>query len=80
MKINTDTFISITEATQNFPRVARTVDKQGSVIIMQNNVPRYLVIDFKKIQEEAALQSEDVIAVSCRIMKQNKEAYDMLAK
>lgn len=45
MKINTDNRISITEANQNFSKVARTVDAQGSVVIMKNNVPRYLVLD-----------------------------------
>lgn len=52
MMINTDNLISITEANQNVSKVARTVDTQGSVVIMKNNVPRYLVLDFKKVQEE----------------------------
>lgn len=50
MQINTDNLISITEANQNFSKVARTVDTQGSVVIMKNNVPRYLILDFKKFK------------------------------
>ena len=80
MQINTDNLISITEANQNFSKVARTVDTQGSVVIMNNNVPRYLILDFKKVQEEQTLPNEDVMAISRRIMKQNKEAYEVLAK
>lgn len=80
MKINTDNLISITEANQNFSKGARTVDTQGLVVIMKNNVPRYLILDFKKVQEEQTLPNEDVMAISRRIMKQNKEAYEVLAK
>lgn len=80
MMINTANLISITEANQNFSKVARTVDTQGSVIIMKNNVPRYLALDFKKVQEGQTLPNEDVMAISRRIMKQNKEVYEVLAK
>lgn len=48
MKIDTNAIFSITEANQNFSKVARKVDELGSVVIMKNNAPRYLVIDFKQ--------------------------------
>lgn len=48
MTIDTDTMISITEANQNFSRVAKLVDEHGTAVILKNNVPRYLVIDFSK--------------------------------
>lgn len=40
MKINTNSLISITEANQNFSRVARFVDETGSVVILKNNLIR----------------------------------------
>ena len=48
MTIDTNTMISITEANQNFSKVARVVDEHGTAVILKNNVPRYLVIDFSK--------------------------------
>ena len=39
MNINTKNLVSITEANQNFSKVARLVDENGSVIILKNNVP-----------------------------------------
>lgn len=39
MTINTDNLFSITEANQNFSRVERLVDQNGSVVILKNNVP-----------------------------------------
>ena len=49
MKIDTNTMVSITEANQNFSKVARLVDEHGTAVILKNNVPRYLVIDFSKV-------------------------------
>ena len=39
MVINTDNLVSITEANQNFSRVARMVDENGAAVILKNNVP-----------------------------------------
>ena len=41
MNVNTNNLVSITEANQNFSRVARMVDENGSVVILKNNTPRY---------------------------------------
>ena len=49
MTIDTNTMISITEANQNFLKVARVADEHGTAVILKNNVPRYLVIDFSKL-------------------------------
>ena len=52
MNINTNNLVSITEANQNFSRVARMVDENGSVIILKNNAPRYLLVEFKAAEQE----------------------------
>ena len=48
MTVDTNTMISITEANQNFSKVTRVVDEHGTAVILKNNVPRYLVIDFSR--------------------------------
>lgn len=80
MTINTNTLVSITEANQNFSKVARLVDEHGTAVILKNNVPRYLVIDFSKADEDAAASNEDVLSISKRLIEKNKESYEMLAK
>ncbi|MCM1283417.1 MAG: type II toxin-antitoxin system Phd/YefM family antitoxin [Muribaculaceae bacterium] len=80
MTIDTNTMISITEANQNFSKVARMVDEHGTAVILKNNVPRYLVLDFSKAEKEQIADMEDVLAVSERLIKQNMEAYEVLAK
>ena len=67
MTIDTKTLISISEANQNFSKVARLVDECGSAVILKNNVPRYLVIDFSKAEQETTASDEDVLFfVACR--------------
>lgn len=80
MTIDTNTMISITEANQNFSKVTKVVDEHGTAVILKNNVPRYLVIDFSKAEEERIANTEDILAISQRLIKQNKEAYEVLAK
>ena len=80
MMINTSNIVSITEANQNFSRVARMVDENGSAIILKNNTPRYLLINFSQVEQEQTMPDEDVIIISRRIMEENKEAYEVLAK
>ena len=70
--------VSISEANQNFSKVARLVDERGSAVILKNNVPRYLVIDFSKADEDTVASDEDVLSISKRLMAQNKEAYEVL--
>ena len=80
MTIDTNAMISISEANQNFSKVARLVDEMGSAVILKNNVPRYIVLDFSKADQDSVAADEDVLAISKRIMAQNKESYEVLAK
>jgi antitoxin Phd len=80
MTIDTNAMVSITEANQNFSKVARIVDELGNAVILKNNTPRYLVIDFNKVEQESIASDEDVMSISKRLMAQNKEAYEVLAK
>lgn len=80
MNINTDSMVSITEANQNFSKVARLVDERGSAVILKNNVPRYLIIDFQQAEGEQTIPDEDVRAISKRLISKNRAAYEELAK
>lgn len=80
MKVDTENLVSITEANQNFSRVARLVDARGSVIIMKNNVPRYLISEFGQTEKEQLAKDEDVERISQRLLAKNRKAYEELAK
>ena len=80
MNINTKNLVSITEANQNFSRITRMVDENGAVVILKNNTPRYLLMEFEKAEEEQLADDEDLLEISSRLLKKNHEAYEVLAK
>ncbi len=80
MNINTDALVSLTEANQKFSRVARMVDKNGTVVILKNNMPRYLLIEFNVAEEEQVAKNEDILEISKRLIEKNRDAYEVLAK
>lgn len=80
MNINTNSLVSITEANQNFSRVARLVDENGSAVILKNNVPRYLIVEFSQAEAEQLAADEDVMSISKRLIDKNRQAYEVLAR
>lgn len=80
MTVNTDNLVSITEASQNFSHVARMVDEKGSVVILKNNTPRYLLVEFNSAQKEQIADDEDVMSISKRLIAKNRKAYEVLSK
>ena len=80
MMIASNALVSITEANQNFSKVARLVDEQGSAVILKNNVPRYLIVEFSQAEQMQTAESEDVMQISKRLIQQNRAAYEELAK
>ena len=80
MTVYTNTLVSITEANQNFSRVARIVDENGSAIILKNNVPRYIIMEFPEAEKLQTAPDDDVEAISRRLIAKNLEAYKELAK
>lgn len=80
MIVNTKNLVSITEANQNFSRVARLVDENGAAVILKNNVPRYVLVEFSQAEQEQLAEDEDILAVSKRLIAKNRHAYEELAK
>ena len=80
MTVNTKNLVSITEANQNFSRIARLVDENGAAVILKNNVPRYILVEFSQAEQEQLADDEDILAVSQRLISKNRHAYEELAK
>ena len=80
MNVNTNSLVSITEANRKFSKVARLVDENGSAVILKNNIPRYLIVEFSQAEGEQLANDEDVMEISKRLIAKNREAYEVLAK
>ena len=80
MKINTNNLISITEANQNFSRVARLVDENGAAVILKNNAPRYVILEFSQFQDDKFAEDVDIEEIGKSILKRNIKAFEELSK
>ena len=83
MIVNTNTLVPMTEANQNFSKVTRLVDQAGLAVILKNNKPRYIVVDFAEYDELQAAKTarrEKVKSVADHLISENLEAFQELAK
>jgi antitoxin Phd len=70
----------MTEANQNFSRVARMVDRYGQAVIFKNNRPKYLLVAMDNTTYFDMTDDEKIDVVAARILKQYKPAFEELAK
>jgi len=80
MNINVENLVSISEANQNFSKVARLVDEKGTAIILKNNMPRYVLLDYGILNEDVVADEESVDSIASRIMSKHIKAFEELAK
>ena len=80
MMIDTNALFAMTEANQTFSRVARLVDEQGAAVILKNNKPRYAVVDFSEYDSFQAYRRSLVDQTADRLIEENLEAFQELAK
>lgn len=83
MVINTNTIVPMTDANQNFSKVVRLVDKEGMAVIMKNNRPKYIVVDFDEYEEISAIREErkrKIDETADKIIEDNLETFRELAK
>ncbi|MDR1162787.1 MAG: type II toxin-antitoxin system Phd/YefM family antitoxin [Candidatus Accumulibacter sp.] len=80
MNINADNLVSISEANRNFSKVARLVDERGTAIILKNNAPRYVLLDYSLFRENSVADAADVDAAAVRILAKHLRAFEELAK
>ena len=80
MKINSEAIVSISEANQNFSRVARLADKVGTVYVFKNNKPKYKIVDLENSGEIEMTDEEKIDFVATRALKKYRAAFEELAK
>jgi antitoxin Phd len=80
MNINIENLVSISEANQNFSRVARLVDEKGTAIILKNNAPRYVLLDYSLFRQNVVADDVDVDSAASRILNKHIRAFEELAK
>lgn len=83
MTVETSALVPMTEANQNFSKVTRLVDEAGLAVILKNNKPRYIVVNFEEydeLQAARAVRKQRVEAAADQLIAENLEAFQELAK
>ena len=81
MLVDTKYIVSMTEANQNFSKVAKLAHENGKVLVLKNNKPNFLIIDLNVCPNYYEMaKKERVHEISDEILEENKEAYEELAK
>lgn len=80
MTIDTKNLVPLSEANQNFSKVAHFVDENGPAIIMKNNKPRYVLLEYSMLQAEETADTHDVMDAGRRFIKKHRKALEELAK
>ena len=83
MMVNTKAIVPMTDANQNFSKVVRMVDENGMAVIMKNNKPRYVVVDFDEYEAVASaiqMRKAKISDTADKIIDENMEAFTELAK
>ena len=80
MTINTNNLVSITETNQNFSKIARLVDKTGTAIVLKNNIPRYIILEYSQLKGEETAENDEVLDVARKYIKKHLAAFQELAK
>jgi antitoxin Phd len=78
MLVDTDHFVSMTLANQNFSRVAHIVEQKGYAIILKNNQARFLLVSFKEAESMQTDTESDLADISKKMAKQYREAHKEL--
>ena len=80
MNIKSETITTMTEANQNFSKVAKVAEKNGEAVIFKNNKPKFLVIDLESGSYFDLTDDEKIEIAAKRVMKRFKPALEELAK
>ncbi len=83
MNVNTNQLVPMTDANQNFSKVARLVDEKGLAVILKNNKPRYVLVDFSEYETiEAAMRMREkkIDDLADALIAENLETFKELAK
>lgn len=85
MQINLENLVPISEANQNFSKVARMVDSKGTAVILKNNKPKYVLVEYDTLikNEQGGTEVAEQVTVddvANSVLSRQLDAFKELAK
>jgi antitoxin Phd len=56
------------------------VDENGTAVILKNNVPRYVLIEYSQLKKIEAIGDEEVDEVAKKVLSKHMKAFEELSK
>lgn len=72
--------VSINDVNENFFKAADVAKQNGEAIIIENNEPKYILIDMESNPYIKLTDDEKIDIVAARILKKFRHAFEELAK
>lgn len=70
----------MTEANQNFSKVVKIADNNGSAVVFKNNKPKYVILNIEKNPIFELSDEEKIDVAAKRILEKYLDAFKELAK
>ncbi|GHU15290.1 prevent-host-death protein [Spirochaetia bacterium] len=80
MTITQENRVTYDDMSQNFPNIAKMVDRTGSAVVMKDNIPRYVILDFARIGGEETATNAEVMESARNLIARHLPAFQELAK
>ena len=85
MQVNLENLVPISEANQNFSKVARMVDSKGTIVILKNNKPKYVLVEYDTLikNEQGGTEVAEQVTVddvANFVLSRHLDAFKELAK
>jgi antitoxin Phd len=80
LTIDTHNSVPLTEANQNFSKAIKLVEENGMAAILENNKPRYMVLNYSEYVELQDIRRIYINEIANNVIAENLEALTELAK
>jgi antitoxin Phd len=80
MTITQENRVTYDDMSQNFPNIAKMIDRTGSAVVMKDNMPRYVILDFARICGEETAANDEVMSSARNLIARHLPAFRELAK
>jgi antitoxin Phd len=78
----TENMISLKEVDRDFSKITALVNKAGAAIVIENNVPRYIVMEYPKEKNSSVkvADREEVLKIASKAMNKYVATFQALAE
>ncbi|MBC7074788.1 MAG: type II toxin-antitoxin system Phd/YefM family antitoxin [Syntrophomonadaceae bacterium] len=78
MEFNTNCIVNMSEADEDFARVARLADEEKRVLIVKDDRPKYLLLEFEEYEKICREEELELARKAQEMLTENRNAYNRL--